>query len=222
MAEHPGRVITEGDLAGLIWPLALTPSNLIAGFTIYPLNPGRITDSQKTPSTVYRYNGHSDDSQSIDSLSQQSSPSRSISPQKSWTSHSKSTRIDEILALPKSKTVPKKTRAGLTSMAECVQRVCFLQGRKKSQSGHGKKPHSVKEQSHNVLKFHITTNHSPLNISRHRKSELQKKHRKRTAAARVRACAKRSTAERDYFCGVCDTQYGLDDEVWIECNYCSV
>ena len=59
MSKNPGRVITEADLAGLVgkaWPLALTPSNLIAGFTktgIYPLNPGRITDKQKAPSAVY-------------------------------------------------------------------------------------------------------------------------------------------------------------------------
>ena len=35
MAENPGRVITEGDLASLVgkaWPLALTPSNLMLGF----------------------------------------------------------------------------------------------------------------------------------------------------------------------------------------------
>ena len=43
LAQNPGRVITEADLAGLVgqaWPLALTPSNLISGFCkcgIYPL-----------------------------------------------------------------------------------------------------------------------------------------------------------------------------------------
>jgi len=73
MSKNPGRVITEADLAGLVgkaWPLALTPSNLIAGFTktgIYPLNPGRITDKQKAPSAVYC--DEKEDSQSVSSQS---------------------------------------------------------------------------------------------------------------------------------------------------------
>ena len=74
MTKNPGRVVTEADLASLIgtaWPLALTPSNLISGFTktgIFLLNPGRITDAQKAPSTVYG-NVESDDSQSLGSQS---------------------------------------------------------------------------------------------------------------------------------------------------------
>ena len=50
MAQNSGRVITEVDLVGLVgkaWPMVLTPSSLISGFTktrINPLNPGQITN----------------------------------------------------------------------------------------------------------------------------------------------------------------------------------
>lgn len=90
MSKNPGRVITEADLAGLVgkaWPLALTPSNLIAGFTktgTYPLNPGRITDKQKAPSAVYcdeKEDSQSVSSQSLENLSV--SPDRSADPPKS-------------------------------------------------------------------------------------------------------------------------------------------
>ena len=36
LMQNPGRIITEGDLADLFgkaWPLALTPNDLISGFT---------------------------------------------------------------------------------------------------------------------------------------------------------------------------------------------
>lgn len=59
MAQNPGGVITEGDLAGLVrqvWPLALRPTNLISGFCksgIQPLNPGHITDHHLALSIIY-------------------------------------------------------------------------------------------------------------------------------------------------------------------------
>ena len=52
IAEHPNRVITTEQVAGLVgiaWPQALTPLNIMSGFKkhrIYPLNPGEVTDRQ--------------------------------------------------------------------------------------------------------------------------------------------------------------------------------
>jgi len=73
---------------GKAWPLALTPSNLIAGYTktgIYPLNPGRITDKQKAPSAVYC--DEKEDSQFVCSQSLENlsvvSPDRSADPPRS-------------------------------------------------------------------------------------------------------------------------------------------
>ena len=147
MIKNPGRVITEADLASLIgitWPLALTPSNLISGFTktgIFPLNPGRIIDSQKAPSTVYN-NDESDESQSVGSSLSNSSqyplqnlsmvsypfsgPPKSSSPDpKSSSCGSKSLSIDEILTVPKAAAkTQRKTRVGLISTAQYVS---FLQ-----------------------------------------------------------------------------------------------
>ena len=59
MADHPHRVITTDQIAGLIgkaWPLSLTPVNIMSGFKkcgIYPLNPGEVTDRQIAPSTLF-------------------------------------------------------------------------------------------------------------------------------------------------------------------------
>ena len=83
LARNPGRVITEQDIARLLgeaWPLALTPSNIIAGFCksgIYPLNPGRISDRELAPSKTFS-SGLSSDSPSTASV--QSSPPRAIRP----------------------------------------------------------------------------------------------------------------------------------------------
>ena len=59
LAKNPGRVITEYDISGLLgkaWPQALSPSKVMSGFCktgIYPLNPGRISDHELTPSKVF-------------------------------------------------------------------------------------------------------------------------------------------------------------------------
>ena len=59
LSEHPHRVITTEQIAGLIgkaWPQSLTPVNIMSGFKkcgIYPLNPGEVTDRQIAPSTVF-------------------------------------------------------------------------------------------------------------------------------------------------------------------------
>ena len=121
LMQNPGRVITEADLAGLVgkaWPWALTPNNLISGFTktgIYPLNPGRITDHYKAPSAVY-----APDSESISSpeQSQHSSTMQSSSEAKQSSSSqhapsgTDSTSIEEILALPRVKGKKKPTKKG--------------------------------------------------------------------------------------------------------------
>ena len=58
IAEHPNRVITTEQIAGLVGtvlPQALTPVNIMSGFKkcgIYPLNPGEVTDRQVAPSTL--------------------------------------------------------------------------------------------------------------------------------------------------------------------------
>ena len=154
LAQNPGRVITEADLAGLVgqaWPLALTPSNLISGFCkcgIYPLNPGRITDRHMAHSTVY--NGEKEHSWSLNSpsntnnnasgqspqssasvqssslLSIQSSPLNARSSSLPVCSSSESKSIDDILLLPKAKMTSKQTRVGLTSNAQYVTASPFL------------------------------------------------------------------------------------------------
>ena len=59
MADHPHRVITTDQIAGLIgiaWPQSLTPVNIMSGFKkcgIYPLNPGVVTDRQIAPSALF-------------------------------------------------------------------------------------------------------------------------------------------------------------------------
>ena len=59
LAEHPNRVITTEQIAGLVgkaWPQAMTPVNIMSGFKkcgIYPLNPGEVTDRQIAPSTLF-------------------------------------------------------------------------------------------------------------------------------------------------------------------------
>ena len=131
MTQNPGRVITEADLAGLVgkaWPMALTPSILISGFTktgIYPLNPGRITDRYKAPSTVYAVYNEASKPPTSPAQSQHSSSMQSLSlqkstPSKSLSSCSDATSIEEILALPRARVVSKRTRAGLRSNAQYV------------------------------------------------------------------------------------------------------
>jgi hypothetical protein len=59
LAEHPNRVITTEQIAGLVgraWPQSITPVNVMSGFKkcgIFPLNPGEITDRQIAPSTLF-------------------------------------------------------------------------------------------------------------------------------------------------------------------------
>ena len=133
--QNPGRVITEADLAGLIgkaWPLALTPNNLISGFTktgIYPLNPGRITNHSKAPSTVFSADSEatsSPDQSQNSSTIQSSSEAKQTSSSQQDPSSTDSTSIEEILALPRVNEVPKKTRVGLTSEAQYVSGTPFL------------------------------------------------------------------------------------------------
>ena len=116
MMQNPGRVITEADLAGLIgkaWSLAVTPNNLISGFTktgIYPLNPGRITDCSKAPSTVFsadsEVTGSTDQSQNSFKMQSLSEVKQFLSSQHGPSS-TDFTSIEEILALPRVNEAPK-------------------------------------------------------------------------------------------------------------------
>ena len=60
LATHPGRVITSDKLASLVadvWPLSLTPLNIMSGFKktgIYPINPSEVTDRQIAPSRPFK------------------------------------------------------------------------------------------------------------------------------------------------------------------------
>ena len=60
LAAHPGRVITSDKLASLVadvWPLSLTPLNILSGFKktgIYPINPSEVTDRQIAPSRPFK------------------------------------------------------------------------------------------------------------------------------------------------------------------------
>ena len=104
--------------------MALTPGNVISGFTktrIFPLSPGRITDSQKAPSTVHdmlKVTIHNLLAQSLSNSSQSPLQNNIMSGAVSHSSgplnllalvhkdllhvvYSKSLSIDEILTIPK-------------------------------------------------------------------------------------------------------------------------
>ena len=59
VGSNPGQVITSDDLASLLnqaWPQSVSPVNAMIGFkkcSIYPLNPGEISDRQLGPSKVF-------------------------------------------------------------------------------------------------------------------------------------------------------------------------
>lgn len=59
-AEHPNRLITTEQIAGLIgiaWPQSLTPVNNLSGIRkceMYPLNPVEVTNRQRAPSGLFR------------------------------------------------------------------------------------------------------------------------------------------------------------------------
>jgi len=94
---------------GVAWPLALIPSNLIAGFCksgIYPLNPGRIADRELGPSKSFPV--ENEESQSNSLQSPPSSLSVTTMADSTPCLPSTSGSIDEILRLPKPKTHTRK------------------------------------------------------------------------------------------------------------------
>ena len=230
MTKNPGRVVTEADLASLIgiaWPLALTPSNIISGFTktgIFPLNPGRITDAQKAPSTVYG-NVESDDSQSLGSqslsnsslsplqtpsvvVSHSSGPLKSPSPGplRSPSCGSKSLSIDEILTIPKAavKAQKKKSRVGLTNTAQHVSESPFLQRlRDKKAAREEKQKPKTKSKA------------KPQGRKVNSKRKVRSPKTYHTAAARMRT---RSQAKRVRVNTEADENEGSEDEPEEECS----
>ena len=126
---------------GEAWPLALSPSNLIAGFCksgIYPLNPGRISDHELGPSRAFQAN---EESEGHDSSLQ--SPPSSLTTRAGSTppsiSSNFSSAIDEILVLPKPKPVRNTRRkTALTSSAQCLTESPFIQERENSKKANTK------------------------------------------------------------------------------------
>ena len=245
LAKNPGRVITEQDLAGLLgedWPLALTPSNIIAGFFksgIYPLNPGRISDRELAPSKTFS-SGLSSDSPSTASV--QSSPPRttrsdslttradSNPPSLSSTSES---AINDILALPKAMTpAKKKRRSALTSMAQCLTDTPFIKKLKaksdktKQKKGDKKKPATPKGRG-----TRTATKKNKIPAPR-RKAATLKTHttatEKQNPAPRKKPAPQRvpitdsSSSDEDCECTQCGIPYSSEKttNLWIKCDYC--
>ena len=256
LVQNPGRAITEADIAGLVGEattLALTPNNLLAGFCksgIFPLNPGRITDRQSAPSKVFNDKDISTSSNSSthSSLSVQCSPSLSecsSSPSKqcSTTRSARSASIDSILVLPKAKTASTttRTRANPTSLAQCITDSPFLTGKKANKQAMLEKERKKKQGEEKKAEREQKKKEKQLQKGRRKKKTTPKRkirspkkyYRKKTAAARVRAQARKdldtedssntdSDEEGEYPCGVCDAIYGTDEELWISCDNCKL
>ena len=236
LVNNAGRVITEQDLAGLVgeaWPLALTPSNIIAGFCksgIYPLNPGRISDRLLGPSKPFIVNNS--DSQSPKSLpSPRTTRSDSLTTRAdsnppslpSTTSES----IDDILSLPQMKTPPKrKQRSALTSTAQCLTDTPFIDKLKeKATTGRKTQPEKKKPAKKEPAKKKQATpkitRYGTRTAARRRKS-IVPHGTKQKETMEDNKCNEMSDDE-DCECSLCGVRYGTEDGVvlWISCDLCS-
>ena len=195
LSQNTGRVITEGDLASLVgqaWPVALTPSNLISGFCksgIYPLNPGRITDRHIASHGYIRTSESSTDSSPQSNISGQSELSCPSVPSQSsvQSSVSNSGSVDDVLILPRPKTLSKNSRAGLTTTTQCTTDSPFLQKLK------GRKAMRVEREREKIAKN--TKKPKPRSKAKIRSPE--RTYRKKTAAAQnKKTTSARKTAAR--------------------------
>ena len=215
LQSNPGRVITIYDISQLVgeaWPQALTPVNLISGFSnsgIYPLNPAKITLEKLAPSQL-------------------TNPMAGAQPKKS---------IDDILVVPqptqKSSTATLRRKPGLAISGRCITEAEFRkemrereaelleierqkQEKKAAKEKKKKEREAEKERKKKEKEAEKERRLQERTVKRGRGQNTKQKYTKMIVDSEELDGS--GDEYEEYYCGECGTRYEEDGQLWIGCD----